>query len=370
MDNQDSTKDLSSPMADSKGYRVAIVGATGYGGLQSLRLLMDHPKMKITFLGGDRSSGKYWNELTPYMSLNQDIKIEKVSAEAISEKSDFAILSLPNGLASQLAPDLLDKGIRVIDLSADYRFHSLQTWKDIYKSESEKYLRDDSQLCEQAVYGLPEWYQKEISKANLVGSPGCFPTASLLPLLPFLNQGLVENDGIIIDAKSGTSGGGRTEKVHLLLAEASETIQPYSVIGHRHTSEIEMISSKIAGHNIQLQFTPHLVPMVRGILVTLYARLRDPGLTGEDCKTVLESFYRNQKTIGILPVGLYPSTKWVRNTNKALISCQVDKRNGRIILMSVIDNLIKGQAGQAIQSLNIMSGLDPCLGLPLNSFYP
>ena len=182
-----------------------------------------------------------------------------------------------------------------------------------------------------------------------MAAPGCFPTASLLPLLPFLKQGLIETGGIIVDAKTGTSGGGRVPKQSMLLAEASEAIAPYGVVGHRHTSEIEQMAEEVAGQTVQLQFTPHLVPMVRGLLSTIYARLRDPGLTAEDCTTVLQAVYRHHPCIEVLPVGIYPATKWVRHTNKAMLSVQVDTRTGQLVLMSVIDNLVKGQAGQGVQ---------------------
>ena len=204
----------------------------------------------------------------------------------------------------------------------------------------------------------------------MVAAPGCFPTASLLPLLPFLKQGLIESDGLIIDAKTGTSGGGRAAKEHLLLAEASESIAPYGVIGHRHTSEIEQLASTVAGCPIQLQFTPHLVPMVRGLLSTVYARLRDPGLTAEDCTTVLQTVYQQQPCVEVLPVGTYPATKWAKHTNRAMLSVQVDTRTGRLVLMSAVDNLLKGQAGQGVQCLNLMAGLESTEGLPLTPFYP
>tara|TARA_Y100001968_G_C19375107_1_gene727194 strand:+ start:95 stop:1174 length:1080 start_codon:yes stop_codon:yes gene_type:complete len=354
----------------SSQLKVAIIGATGYGGLQSIRILKDHPNFKITYLGGDRSSGRYWNELCPFLTLDENLLINEPDAKEIVKKADFVLLCLPNGFASQLVPELLSNGLRVIDLSADYRYSSLTQWKQIYSVESTRFNRTDHDLCAEAIYGLPEWNSELIAKARLVSAPGCFPTASLLPLLPFLKQGLIELDGLVIDAKSGTSGGGRHPKENLLLAEASESIAPYSVIGHRHTSEIEQIATLVSGQQVQVQFTPHLVPMVRGILSTVYARLRDPGLTAEDCKTVLEAIYRDKKSVQVLPVGTYPQTKWSRYTNCSILSVQVDKRNGQLILMNAIDNLIKGQAGQAIQSMNIMAGFKDYLGLPLTPFYP
>ncbi len=350
--------------------RVAVIGASGYGGIQIIKLLKDHPFFEISFLGGSKTASRNWNELCPFIPLDNDPVIEKVDPIKISDNCDFVILSLPNGLSSQLTPQLLENNLRIVDLSADYRYRSLDQWKKVYSSESKDIRRNDYNLCKKAIYGIPEFNAAYISKADIVASPGCFPTSALLPLYPFLKQGLVETDGIIIDSKSGTSGGGRNPKEHLLLAEASESISSYKVVGHRHTSEIEQELSAISGIEIELQFTPHLVPMVRGILSTTYARLRDPGLTAEDCKTVLETFYRLNKTVDILPVGIYPHTKWVRFTNRALISVQVDQRNGRLIILSAIDNLIKGQAGQAIQSLNLMAGIDECIGLPLDTFYP
>ena len=350
--------------------RVAIIGASGYGGLQLVKLLNDHPDFEISYLTGDRSAGKSWNEINPFIKISTDKKITTVNVDEIANVSDYAILSLPNGLSSQLTPLLLEKSIKVLDLSADYRFKSLDKWKEVYSSEASQFQRFDYELCEEATYGYPEEFKSEVSKSRLIACPGCYPTSSISVLIPFLKQGLIESEGIIIDAKSGTSGGGRNPNEQLLLSECSESIKPYGVIGHRHTSEIESIASKFAGHEVNLQFTPHLVPMVRGILTTVYARLRDPGLTADDCKIVLEAFYKNQPFIEILPVGTYPATKWVKNTNKIMISVEVDKRNGRIVLMSVIDNLLKGQAGQAIQNLNIMHGLEADVGLPKITFYP
>ncbi|MAR07040.1 MAG: N-acetyl-gamma-glutamyl-phosphate reductase [Cyanobium sp. NAT70] len=350
--------------------RVAVIGATGYGGLQTLRLLQNHPGLSVSFLGGDRSAGQEWNSICPFLPLADNPVVEAVEVDRIGEAADFAVLSLPNGLACQLTPKLLERGVRVVDLSADFRYRSLEQWSQVYVQEAQSLNRNDAALCSSAVYGLPEWRGPDIAEATIVAAPGCFPTASLLPLLPFLKQGLIETDGIIIDAKTGTSGGGRVPKQGMLLAEASESIAPYGVVGHRHTSEIEQMAQEVAGQSVQLQFTPHLVPMVRGLLSTVYARLRDPGLTAEDCTTVLQAIYRHHPCVEVLPVGSYPATKWVRHTNKAMLSVQVDTRTGQLVLMSAIDNLIKGQAGQGVQCLNLMAGFAPETGLPLQAFYP
>ena len=350
--------------------RVAVIGATGYGGLQTLRLLQGHPDLTVSYLGGERSSGKRWSELVPFLPLPGDPVVQSPEVEAIASAADMAVLSLPNGLASGLVPGLLERGVKVVDLSADYRYSALQQWKEVYATEARQFPRSDDELCQEAVYGLVEWEQERIREARLVAAPGCFPTASLLALTPFLKQGLIETSGIVVDAKTGTSGGGRAAKEHLLLAEASEGVAPYGVVGHRHTSEIEQLCSRAAGQAVQLQFTPRLIPMVRGLLATVYGRLRDPGLTAEDCTTLLQAAYRHAPCVDVLPVGTYPSTKWVRQTNRALLSVQVDQRTGQLIVMSAIDNMIKGQAGQGVQCLNLMAGLPAETGLPLLPFYP
>jgi N-acetyl-gamma-glutamyl-phosphate reductase len=352
------------------GNRVAVIGASGYGGLQTLRLLQGHPTFSVSFLGGERSSGKRWSELVPFLPLEGDPVVRKPDAEAIAAAADLAVLSLPNGLAATLVPALLERGVKVVDLSADYRYRSLAQWQEVYASEARLVPRSDHELCSEAVYGLVEWEEAAIRAARLVAAPGCFPTASLLALVPFLKQGLIETRGIVIDAKTGTSGGGRAAKENLLLAEAAEAVAPYGVVGHRHTSEIEQLAGRVAGQPIQLQFTPHLMPMVRGLLATVYARLRDPGLTADDCTTLLRAAYRDRPSVEVLPVGTYPSTKWVRQTNRCLLSVQVDQRTGQLIVMSAIDNLVKGQAGQGVQCLNLMAGLEAGTGLPLLPFYP
>ena len=349
---------------------VAIVGATGYGGLQLVSLLRKNNNHKITFLGGNKSSGSSWNEHYPFLSLKNDLLIEDVNVDKIAKKSNVAILSLPNGISSTITPSLLAKGITVIDLSADYRYKSLDSWKSIYSKESSIYKRDDYELCEEAIYGISEINYESIKKARLIACPGCYPTSSLIPLIPLLKQGIIDSDGISVNSISGTSGGGRDPKRNLLLSEAGECISAYGLINHRHPSEIEDTLKMISGIEVELIFTPHLAPIVRGMFTTIYCRLKDPGLTSDDCKILLESFYRKFNNVKILPVGIYPSTKWVRYTNNIYISLEVDKRNGRLVLLSVIDNLLKGQAGQSVQNLNLISGFDMNKGIDFTNFYP
>jgi len=280
------------------------------------------------------------------------------------------MLCLPNGLSSTLTRKLLDRGLKVIDLSADYRYKSLDEWKNVYSKEAAIYKRNDDDLCKEAVYGLPEINKEAISKGRLIACPGCYPTSALIPLVPYLSQGIIDNEGIVIDSKSGTSGGGREPNQKLLLSECGEGLSAYGLINHRHTSEIEQVASIISGNKIELLFTPHLVPISRGMHSTIYGRLKDPGLTSDDCRILLDNYYRNFKNIKVLPVDTYPSTKWVKNTNQIFLSVKVDIRNGRIIILSAIDNLLKGQTGQAIQNLNIMSGYSMDEGLDLTNDFP
>jgi len=349
---------------------VAIVGATGYGGIQAVNLLKKIKKYKISFLGGNKTSGSKWNDNFPFIYLDNDPYIEEISVDNISKNSDVAFLCLPNGLSSTLTRKLLDRGIKVIDLSADYRYKSLDEWKKVYTKEAVIYKRNDDDLCKEAVYGLPEINKESISKGRLIACPGCYPTSALIPLAPYLSQGIIENEGIVIDSKSGTSGGGREPNQKLLLSECGEGLSAYGLINHRHTSEIEQVASLISGNKIELLFTPHLVPISRGMHSTIYGRLRDPGLTSDDCRILLDNYYRNFKNIKVLPVDTYPSTKWVKNTNQIFLSVKVDNRNGRIIILSAIDNLLKGQTGQAIQNLNLMSGFSMDEGLDLTNNFP
>jgi N-acetyl-gamma-glutamyl-phosphate reductase len=352
-------------MGNERRVPVGIVGASGYGGVQLVRLLMDHPEVEVVYLGGNSSAGKPFSDLYPHLAHVVQQPIEAVDPEVIAERCEVVFLSLPNGLACQMAPILVDKGCKVLDLSADYRFKNLETYTAWYSKQ-----RTDGTVAATAVYGLPELYRDRIADAQLIGCPGCYPTASLLALSPLLKQGLIIPETAIIDAKSGTSGGGREAKTNLLLAEADNSLAAYNVARHRHTPEIEQICSELAGHEVLVQFTPHLIPMVRGILATVYATLRDPGLVRDDLITIYKAFYRNCPWVRICENGIYPQTKWACGSNLCYIGIEVDPRTGRVIVTSAIDNLIKGQAGQAIQCLNLMMGWDETLGLPKLGFYP
>lgn len=352
-------------MNDSAKTPVGIIGASGYGGIQLVRILSQHPEVKIVYLGGDSSAGKKYSDIYPHLTHSFDLTVESIDLDVVADRCEVVFLGLPNGLACEMAPKLLEKGCKVLDLSADYRFFNLDTYQSWYKKE-----RNDSAIAATAVYGLPELYGEQIKQAKLIGCPGCYPTASLLALSPLIKQGLISPETAIIDAKSGTSGGGRQAKTNLLLAEAEGSLGAYGVAKHRHTPEIEQICTDLAGYDVKVQFTPHLIPMVRGILATVYASLRDPGLVRDDLLTIYSAFYRYSPFVQILPHGIYPQTKWAWGTNLCYIGIEVDPRTDRVIVMSAIDNLIKGQAGQAVQCLNLIMGWEETLGLPQLSFYP
>jgi N-acetyl-gamma-glutamyl-phosphate reductase len=344
---------------------VGIIGASGYGGIQLVRLLLEHPQVELTYLGGHSSAGKPYSQIYPHLTNIVNLTIEPIDLEAIAARCQVVFLGLPNGLACDMAPVLTAKGCKVLDLSADYRFKDLVTYSMWYSKE-----RTDNVVAAKAVYGLPELYREEIKAAQLIGCPGCYPTASLMALAPLLKQGLIVPETAIIDAKSGTSGGGREAKVNMLLAEAEGSLGAYGVAKHRHTPEIEQICSDLAGQDVKVQFTPHLIPMVRGILSTVYATLRDPGLVRDDLITIYSAFYRSSPFIKVLPNGVYPQTKWAWGTNLCYLGIETDPRTNRVIVMSAIDNLVKGQAGQALQCLNLMMDWEETLGLPRLAFYP
>ena len=352
-------------MASLEKVSVGIIGASGYGGVQLVRLLLEHPHVEITYLGGDSSAGKKFASLYPHLNHSVDLNIEAIDLDVIASRCQVVFMGLPNGLACEMAPTLIEKGCKVLDLSADYRFSNLNTYTAWYGKE-----RGDGEIAATAVYGLPELYRDKIKQSQLIGCPGCYPTASILALAPLLKQGLILPETAIIDAKSGTSGGGRQAKTNLLLAEADNSLGAYGVANHRHTPEIEQICGELARQEVRVQFTPHLIPMVRGILATVYATLRDPGLVRDDLITIYTAFYRTSPFVKILSNGIYPQTKWACGTNLCYIGIEVDPRTDRVIVMSAIDNLMKGQAGQAVQCLNLMMGWSETSGLPKLSFYP
>lgn len=345
--------------------RIGIIGGLGYSSVQLVRILFFHPLVTITYLASEQGVGKTFADFYPHLSHEIPIPIEPIDLDGICDRCDVIFLALPNGQALKYVPQLLARGRKVIDLSADYRFRDLHTYSAWYQQE-----RVDHDTATQAVYGLPELYREEIKYAQLIACPGCYPTASLLALSPLLKQGLIIPETAIIDAKCGTSGDGRIPETALLFSEVASSLSAYSIAKHRHTPEIDQVCTELAGHDVRVQFTPHLVPLVRGMLTTVYATLRDPGLVRDDLITIFSAFYRSSPFVKLLPNGVYPQTKWASGTNLCYVGIETDARTDRVIVVSVIDNLIKGQAGQGVQCLNLMQGWDETLGLPQLSFYP
>ncbi len=334
--------------------KAAVLGATGYAGAELVRLLSFHPEVEIVYLASHSYAGKKFSDIYPAMRGVCDMTLSDDDISKASADADVLFMALPAGIASEaVTPELLSK-CAVIDLGADFRLHDSTVYETWYKKEHKH-----PELLKDAVYGLPEIHRSAIKGKRLIANPGCYTTCSILTLYPLVKNALIDTSTIIIDAKSGTSGAGRSEKVTSLYCEVNESIKAYGVTSHRHTPEIEQELSEAAGEDIVLQFTPHLVPMNRGILSCCYARLK-PGVGPEDVKKAYtvydgEAFIRVSTDI--------PETKHVTGTNFVDISFRVDERTGNVIAIGAIDNLVKGAAGQAVQNMNIISGLEETAGL-------
>ncbi len=341
--------------------RVGVLGATGYAGAELVRLLCAHKNVEITSLASKTYTGQKMSDVMPSLRGICDIVLEEADAEHASEKCDVVFTALPHGVSHKVIKELCEKGLKVIDLSGDFRYNDLNVYKEWYGVE-----HACPELLEKSVYGLCELHRDEIKKSSLIGNPGCYTTCSILGLAPLLKEGIVETKNIIIDAKSGVSGAGRSLSLQTHFAECTETMKAYKVATHRHTSEIEQELSILANEEIILSFTPHLVPMKRGILVTEYANLKKP-YTKEELLDIYKNFYKGEKFVRILDT--LPEIKNVTGSNYVDISLTVDKRLNRVIVVAVIDNLIKGAAGQAIQNMNLLFDLPEYEGLDRPGYY-
>jgi N-acetyl-gamma-glutamyl-phosphate reductase len=342
---------------------VAVVGASGYTGVELLRILYGHPEVAVTCLTSEQSAGKRISELFPTLRGRIDMVLENLEPVRVAEKADVIFTALPHKAAMEVVPTFLRLGKRVIDLSADYRLHDAESYAAWY----EPHLNPE--LLPRAVYGLPEVRRELIADADLVANPGCYPTSVILALLPLLKNKLIDLASIIADAKSGVSGAGRSAKVESLYCEVNEGFKAYAVARHRHTPEIEQELSELAGKALTISFTPHLVPMDRGILATCYATL----LKKVDTKALVDLYqetYDGEPFVRVLPVGEFPSTAHVRGGNFCDIGVTADPRTGRVVVVSAIDNLVKGAAGQAVQNLNLMHGFPENFGLELLPLFP
>ena len=344
--------------------KVGIIGATGYAGGELVRILLGHKDVEIKWYGSRSYIDKKYYEVYQNMFQLVDATCLDDNIEALAEEVDVIFTATPQGyLASLLNEDILSK-VKIVDLSADYRIKDVATYEAWYKIEHKS-----PQFIEEAVYGLCEVNREDVKKARLVANPGCYTTCSILTIYPLAKEGLIDMDSIIIDAKSGTSGAGRGAKVDNLFCEVNENMKAYGVASHRHTPEIEEQLGYASGEMVVLNFTPHLVPMNRGILATAYANLK-PGVTYEDVRNAYDKYYANEKFVRVLDAGVCPQTKWVEGSNYVDVNFVIDKRTNRVIMMGAIDNLVKGAAGQAVQNMNLMFGLPETEGLELVPMFP
>ena len=349
--------------------KVGIIGATGYAGNELVRLLMGHKDVEIMWYGSRSYIDKKYAEVYQNMfEIVEDTCLDD-NMEELASKVDVIFTATPQGfLAGVLTEEILSR-VKIIDLSADFRIKDVKTYEKWYKIEHRS-----PQFIEEAVYGLCELNRDKIKGARLIANPGCYTTCSILTAYPLVKEGLINPDTLIIDAKSGTSGAGRGAKLPNLFCEVNENMKAYGVTNHRHTPEIEEQLGYAAGKEIMDNFTPHLVPMNRGILATEYATLNkkaDGTLpTYEEVKAVYDKYYKNEKFVRVLEKDICPETKWVEGSNYVDVNFKIDERTGRIVMMGALDNLVKGAAGQAVQNMNLLFGFDEAEGLNLVPMFP
>lgn len=341
-------------------FKVGIIGATGYVGAELVRGLSAHPDTRITVLTSRSFTGKKFSDIYPSFSGICDIGLTDGTPEETAGQCDLVITALPHGVSSTTVPTLLESGVRVIDHSGDFRYRTLEPYTFSYGLE-----HPCPELLSEAVYGIPELYRSKLADAKLTANPGCYPTCSVLALAPFLRHGLISPDGIVIDALSAVSGAGRKADLPFAFCELDESFKPYSVINHRHTTEIEQECSFIAGREIHVTFTPHLIPVKRGMLATIYAH---PASSDGSCslaslREALENDYKDERFVRVMKGSALPTTSHVAGTNYIDISVDFDPRTGLVKIFSALDNLGKGAALQAIQAMNVMFGLPEDTGL-------
>ena len=344
--------------------RAGIIGASGYTGVELSRLLSRHPKVEIAVATSRQYAGKMLSEVYPSLTGVTGLVCEDVVPENLVDRVDVLFTAVPHQTAMDIVPIFLEAGKKVIDLSADFRIDDPAVYEEWYQPHTA------TQYFDEAVYGLPELNREKISGARLVANPGCYPTSIILGMAPLLREGIIDVSTIIADSKSGTSGAGRSAQVGSLFCEVADGFRAYKVGGqHRHTPEIEQELTKLAGKDIVISFTPHLLPVSRGILSTIYSTMVKK-CTQEDIDAIYDNYYANEYFVRVCKGGALPSTQNVRGSNFCDIAVKVDPRTGRVIVLSVIDNLVKGAAGQAIQNMNLVCGFDEGLGLDIVPLFP
>lgn len=344
--------------------KAGIIGSTGYAGNELVRLLLQHKDTEIKWYGSRSYIDKKYAEVYANMFRLVEDKCLDDNMEELADEVDVIFTATPQGLCASLVnEDILSK-VKIIDLSADFRIKDVAVYEKWYGIEHKS-----PQFIEEAVYGLCEINREQVKKARLVANPGCYPTCSFLSVYPLVKAGLIDTDTIIIDAKSGTSGAGRGAKVNNLYCEVNENIKAYGVATHRHTPEIEEQLSYQAGKPVKISFTPHLVPMNRGILITAYASLTKK-VTYEEVKAIYDSCYQEETFVRVLEAGVCPETRWVEGSNYVDVNVKIDERTNRVIMMGAMDNLVKGAAGQAVQNMNLMFGFAETEGLMQVPMFP
>ena len=344
--------------------KVGIIGATGYAGGELVRILMGHKEAEIVWYGSRSYIDQKYADVYRNMFQIVDAKCMDDNIEALADQVDVIFTATPQGfLASVINENILGK-TKIVDLSADFRIKDVKVYEKWYGIEHKS-----PQFIEEAVYGLCEVNRDKVKGARLIANPGCYTTCSILTAYPLAKEGIIDMRTLIVDAKSGTSGAGRGAKVPNLFCEVNENMKAYGVASHRHTPEIEEQLGYASGENVTISFTPHLVPMNRGILATEYATLKKD-VTGEEVKAIYDKYYADEKFVRVLGEGVCPETKWVEGSNYVDINFKIDPRTNRIIMMGAIDNLVKGAAGQAVQNMNLMFGLPETEGLELVTMFP
>lgn len=344
--------------------KAAIVGATGYSGLELIRILYNHPEVQIKYVISNSLAGKEFASVYPHLATLVEMPLDAINMELFHDV-DVVFFAVPSGVSQQYIPELHKKGIKCIDLSGDFRLKSQEVYTRWYKRDTAA----EATLLEKAVYGLSELNEKQIKEATILANPGCYPTAALLGLIPALKAGLIDPNSIIVDGKTGVSGAGRGLSIGSHFSEVNENMKAYKLAIHQHTPEIEQQLSEGLENDIKITFSAHLVPITRGILCTMYANLNTAKNTQELIE-LYKDFYHGKPFVRIRPEGYYPATKEVYGTNFCDIGLIVDERTNRLTIVSVIDNLVKGAAGQAVQNMNIMMGLDAKTGLDFVPMYP
>lgn len=344
--------------------KVGIIGATGYAGGELVRLLMGHPEAEIVWYGSRSYIDKKYYEVFQNMFQIVEDKCLDDNMEELAKQVDVIFTATPQGFCASMVNEEILSKVKVIDLSADFRIKDVNVYEEWYKIPHKS-----PQFIGEAVYGLCEINREAVKKARLVANPGCYPTCSTLSIYPLVKEGLIDPNSIIIDAKSGTSGAGRGAKIDNLYCEVNENMKAYGVATHRHTPEIEEQLGYAAGQKVTLNFTPHLAPMNRGILVTAYAALTKE-VTYEEVKAVYDKYYAEEKFVRVLDKDVCPQTKWVEGSNFVDVNFKIDPRTKRVIMMGAMDNLVKGAAGQAVQNMNLMFGLEESLGLCQVPMFP